>query len=89
MLVPLGLEQLAQRERGWGEGSKREKQELQFINNIVHPLPAPPPDPMQNADAFFKGTRGGGVKSRVATKKSGISARFLIAIRDTAPHPVR
>ncbi|MFC2279585.1 MAG: hypothetical protein ACFNUL_10235, partial [Cardiobacterium hominis] len=42
------------------------------------------PDPMQNADAFFKGTRGGGVKSRVVTKKSGISARFLIAIRGTA-----
>ena len=24
---------------GWGEGSKYEKPEFQFINNITHPLP--------------------------------------------------
>jgi len=28
---------------GWGEGSKYEKPEFQFINNITHPLPNPPP----------------------------------------------
>ena len=39
----LGLEQLAQRERGWGEGCECEKCRHLFINNTAHPLPDPPP----------------------------------------------
>ena len=35
----LGLEQLAQRERGWGEGCECEKCRHLFINNTAHPLP--------------------------------------------------
>ena len=34
-----------------------EKMEFWFINSIAHPLPNPPPGPMQNADAFCMGTR--------------------------------
>ena len=40
-------------ERGWGEGRKIiEKQEIQFMSNIAHPHPDPPPGPIQNATAF-------------------------------------
>ena len=44
-------------ERGWGEGCECEKCRHLFINNTAHPLPNPPPGPMQNADAFCMGTR--------------------------------
>ena len=59
----LGLEQLAQRERGWGEGCECEKCRHLFINNTAHPPPRPSP-----AAGFALQERG---MSQLSTAPSG------------------
>ena len=39
--------------------------------------------PLKKASAFFKGTRGGGVKNRVATMRKNQSMKGTRIIRDT------
>ena len=67
---PLGLGQLAQRERGWGEGSKQLKHwklEFRLINNCL-----PPPQPSLAAGFAL---RGRGYFGGIFFGGSGINAR--------------